>query len=229
MRGSQLPGARAVLWWCDRYTSAAHDDVRRERRAELIADLHDHVDAARAAGVSEPAIARAVVGRMLRGVPADVLWRIESDWARDRMRSSLSSPELVLGVLFVVLVPVTIAVDLSREFTVDATPVGRVYGVMCAACFTVAAAYVLHRLGGGLGAVPRRPPTGGQVRRATVLLMFATYPLSGVWRFAPAPLSYVSGTAWALFLGLLCLNVLFLFVRLVALAARSLDLRKIPS
>ncbi len=55
--------------WVRAYTRGLPDDVRAARGDEIDSDLHEHrSDGARGA---------AIVGRTLRGVPADVMWRRE--------------------------------------------------------------------------------------------------------------------------------------------------------
>jgi len=60
-------------WWTRAYTRGLPADVSAERRAEIASDVFEQFaddGAARATGT-------AIVGRTLRGVPADLTWRIE--------------------------------------------------------------------------------------------------------------------------------------------------------
>ncbi|QTX05932.1 hypothetical protein [Agromyces archimandritae] len=69
----ELPRAeRFVMAWCRWYTADLPGPVATERRAELASDLHEHrVDAGASAG-------RAIVGRALHGMPADLAWRLRT-------------------------------------------------------------------------------------------------------------------------------------------------------
>jgi hypothetical protein len=60
-------------WWTRVYTRGLPADLGEERRAEIASDVHEQYaddGPARATGT-------AIVGRTLRGVPADLTWRIE--------------------------------------------------------------------------------------------------------------------------------------------------------
>jgi hypothetical protein len=65
--------ARLVAWWVRLYTRGLPDAGRRI--AELDADVHDHIAHERAAGTPDRTIALAVLSRLVRGLPADALWR----------------------------------------------------------------------------------------------------------------------------------------------------------
>ena len=64
-----------VRGWVRLYTRDLPPAAAERRRDEIAADLHDHVDHDRSAGVGERRIALRVAGRMVRGVPADASWR----------------------------------------------------------------------------------------------------------------------------------------------------------
>ncbi|MCD2441097.1 hypothetical protein LQ757_02295 [Agromyces sp. SYSU K20354] len=75
----------AVLGWCRWYTRDLPEQVATGRIAELASDLHEQ--RAFAAETGGPGASRAIVGRMLRGIPADLAWR----HARLR-RAALTAP-----------------------------------------------------------------------------------------------------------------------------------------
>ncbi|TYL53755.1 hypothetical protein [Agromyces mariniharenae] len=58
-----------VLAWCRWYTADLPDDVASERRAEVASDLYEEREhsGARATG--------SILGRAIRGIPADLAWR----------------------------------------------------------------------------------------------------------------------------------------------------------
>ena len=78
---SRAPGrpsalaARMADSWTRAYTRRLPEPTARCRRDEVRSDVHDHLAAARAAGLSAWAASRAVAARMLLGVPADLSWR----------------------------------------------------------------------------------------------------------------------------------------------------------
>lgn len=63
---------RVVLWWVDRYTRGLAEPIRTERRDELRSDLWEH----RAALGNGHGAQLALASRCLRGVPADLSWRL---------------------------------------------------------------------------------------------------------------------------------------------------------
>jgi hypothetical protein len=66
---------RRVSWWCAWYTRGLDASVANRRRDEIASDLHEHGVWADQAGESPRATARVILGRALRGVPADLGWR----------------------------------------------------------------------------------------------------------------------------------------------------------
>ncbi len=68
--------------WVRTYTRGLPDEVWVARRAEIESDVHEH----RSTG----ARGAAIVGRTLRGVPADVVWRREEQGAVDAINGRLT-------------------------------------------------------------------------------------------------------------------------------------------
>ena len=68
-------GARLAAGWTRAYTRGLPAQPASTRRAEIAADLHDQMAAARAAGIGPGPVSRAIATRMLLGVPADLSWR----------------------------------------------------------------------------------------------------------------------------------------------------------
>jgi hypothetical protein len=69
--------ARRVLAWCEWYTRDLDPRVAAERRDEIAADLHDEALHAESSGATPASAARSIMGRWIRGVPADLAWRVE--------------------------------------------------------------------------------------------------------------------------------------------------------
>ncbi|MFE6965129.1 hypothetical protein ACFVAJ_08455 [Agromyces sp. NPDC057679] len=62
-----------VLGWCRWYTRDLSEPVATTRRAELVSDLYEQ--RAIAAETGRSVAARSFVGRLVRGIPADLSWR----------------------------------------------------------------------------------------------------------------------------------------------------------
>lgn len=80
------PGGRSVRvvrLWCDLYTRGLPHDARERRRLELESDMWEHLH-----DPDETDAKAALIGRFLRGIPADVRWRyrtlLDSRGARQR-------------------------------------------------------------------------------------------------------------------------------------------------
>jgi hypothetical protein len=67
--------ARVVARWARLYTRGLPGPIAQRRVDEIAADVHDHVEHARARGVADGRIARSIASRMVRGLPADAMWR----------------------------------------------------------------------------------------------------------------------------------------------------------
>jgi hypothetical protein len=69
---------RAVRGWTQLYTAGAHSAARDARRAQIDSDLWEHAADAQALGRTSRGLAFEVAGRMVRGIPADIAWRLGS-------------------------------------------------------------------------------------------------------------------------------------------------------
>ena len=67
--------AELVAWWVRLYTRNLPSPVAQRRIEELDADVADHLAHERASGTADRRIALSVLGRMVRGLPADASWR----------------------------------------------------------------------------------------------------------------------------------------------------------
>lgn len=68
---------RLARWWVRRYTAGLPEHVSRSRRAEIDSDLVEHVRCRAAEGWASGQIVRERLGRLVRGVFADLSWRHE--------------------------------------------------------------------------------------------------------------------------------------------------------
>ena len=67
--------AQLVRAWVRLYTASLPSDVARRRREEIEADVHDHLAHERDVDTPDGFVARDIVWRMARGMPADISWR----------------------------------------------------------------------------------------------------------------------------------------------------------
>lgn len=66
-----------VRRWTAIYTRGLPESAASRREAELEADLHDHVTHDRDRGESPRSTAMSMASRLIRGAPADLLWRTQ--------------------------------------------------------------------------------------------------------------------------------------------------------
>jgi hypothetical protein len=121
-----------VRRWVALYTRGLPVDLRDRRFLELESDVWEHLHDA-----DEPDASRAVFGRFLRGIPADVWWRyhtlLESRGARQRsqkMTTSLRSSWWV--ILTAVLGVVPLGISLAMAATVSGGGTFRWVGIATA-------------------------------------------------------------------------------------------------
>lgn len=67
--------AGVVGWWVRRYTRGLPLQVAERRIGEIDADLYDHIQHGRDHGDPDGRLARSILSRLLRGLPADLVWR----------------------------------------------------------------------------------------------------------------------------------------------------------
>ena len=73
--------SRALRWWVRLYTSGLSSGDRSGRRDEIESNHHEHTHSS---GTQSGDTARQVLGRMARGLPADVAWRLSRSGAERR-------------------------------------------------------------------------------------------------------------------------------------------------
>jgi hypothetical protein len=201
-----------IKWWVDAYTRTAPPDAAEARRAEMESDLFEEIAEATARAESGWRLRRRMTSRFLRGIPADVAWRLGTEYAPGRLRWHLEHPSTVLNAAGTVLIPMGILADWLRRGTNEWGPAGALGAIWLLAC-----ALLLGFSAVSLHAVIRSAPPIGRVtlagrRRGAFAAMSLLGSLSAVWRFAPEPLTIVSTFAWAgfglAFLGFLLLSAL---------------------
>jgi hypothetical protein len=95
------PSARMVLAWVGLYTRGLSASVAADRRAELSADLWDEAVVAAATGPPQP-VARQRLSRLIRGMPADLIWRLDHRAGRTSEREIVMRPSILEWVLLLV-------------------------------------------------------------------------------------------------------------------------------
>jgi len=224
---------RLALWWGSVYTRTAPEPDRSARRQELAADVHDQLADAQASAVPGGMVARSVVGRVLRGAPADLAWRFDVERTPARLDWHLAHPGTLLALLFVLLVPTTLLADAARGPVSDLGPflglLASTVVLLSAAAVVLAAVALVRRLLRGDLLLARL--TVPDVRRGALSAMCVLWAGAALWRFVPASEGWaaqVSGISWIGF-GL----ALVVYLGCAAIsglsAGRTVDNRKVSS
>jgi hypothetical protein len=215
------------------YSRTAPEPDRTARRDELAADVHDQLADASARAVPRRVVARSLIGRVVRGMPADLAWRFEVERSPARLDWHLAHPGTLLAGLFLLLVPTTMLADAARG---PVASLGRFLDlfasavVLLSATAVVLAAVALVRRLLRRNLQPSRL-TFPDVRRAALSVMCVLWAVAALWRFVPASegwVAQVSSVAWggfglALAVYIVCALISGLWSR------RTIDNRKIPS
>lgn len=217
-------GARLALWWVAVYTATAPPEDAEDRRAEVAADVADEL---RCSGMSAAA-SRRMAGRVLRGVAADVLWRLSVERAPGRAAWHLEHPTTVIGTLTGLLLPLVLVGDVLRSLSggsagrlLDLVHAGVV--LSSAAVLAVAITVVIRRLAEG----PRGRQDRGallRARRGVGLGVCVLWAAAALWRFTPGPWEGLAAGAWAAFA--VCLLVWLVLSGVVAVATRRQRARR---
>lgn len=225
MTPTGLWGGRLALWWAGVYTSNAPEPDATDRRAELRADLFDHLASARDPG----RVSRSMAGRTLRGMHHDVAWRLQVERRPGRAQWHVQHPGTVLASLFALLLPLALVTDTGLSG--DGAVVGpravaaALLMLLCATTIGFAVVAAAHQ---ALRPGEHRPSDVSllTVRRWILNVMSVTWAVAGIWRFAPSSLELVASAAWACF-GIALLA--YLGAVLAGTLARLLDVRKVSS
>lgn len=193
---------RLALWWARVYTRTAPEPDGSARRAELAADVHDQLAEARSRALPGDEVARSVLGRVLRGVAADLAWRFGVESTPARLDWHLAHPGTVLAGLFVVLVPATMLADAARgpvaELGHFVNPLASTVVLLSSAAVAVAGIALGRWLVRKERLRARLTVTG--TRRAALSAMCVLWAGAALWRFVPDSRgwsAHVSGFAWA--------------------------------
>ena len=224
---------RVALWWGRAYTRSAPEPDRSARRGELAADVHDQLADAQARAVPEHRAARSLVGRVLRGIAADLAWRLGVERTPARLDWHLAHPGTLLAGLFVVLVPTTMLADAARG---PVSQLGTLLGLLAAVVVllsSVALALPVVALARRLvgGTVGLRGFTLATARRAALSAMCVLWAGAALWRFVPESRgwsAHISAVSWGAF-GISLLVYLGCVLVSGLRGLRTLDNRKVSS
>lgn len=196
-------GSRIAHSWVRLLTRTAEPAARRDRCDEIASDVHEQLEAAWERGAL-PAGSRAVVGRVVRGMPADLTWRIGLETRPGRLAWHLRNPSTALTSAFVVMVPVNLVAD-------SAWPGGRHLVDYSVPLWIATDAIGLALLGFGLWAALARVRRGWmanaeqyrprvraeRIRRAMTAFLAVSWAGSAVFRFGAV--SPIGNVCFALF------------------------------
>lgn len=211
MSGRAPWGVRLACWWVGAYTSTAPDEVAGDRRQDLVADLHDELVDADASGIAPSLASRRIAGRVVRGVAADLLWRISVEWAPGRWSWHLRHPRTVILAGCTLLVPVVLLADATRREVATGTDVAVLAGLITLLSASVVSFGLLSfvvSVAGVLRGDARRATVFTGLPRAAGALAGFLGALAALWRFEPSPLGSVSAAAYVGFF--LCVVALVL-------------------
>lgn len=113
-----LAASRVACWWAATYTLGLASSVRDMRRAEITSDTWEQQFDESDRGVSRVAIATSMFGRWLRGVPADLLWRVNVEGPKMDIRipfQRIAGGLLLSMVLMMVVASSISGYDTRRE------------------------------------------------------------------------------------------------------------------
>jgi len=228
MRVSSSPGAWLAAWWVRSYTRTATESEGADRRAEVLADLHDELLDARNRRLRSGLASRSILGRALRGVPADLVWRLQLERQPGRLEWHLAHPGSLLAALFVLLVPASMVADAARGPAPGLGPVGGTLSALAvllsAGIVVVAGVALVRRI---LARSVRLRWGATSVRRAALSAMAVLWAGALLWRFADGPLESLAALSWAGF-GL-ALVVYVLAVTAGLARTVFIDIRKVSS
>jgi hypothetical protein len=217
---------RLTIAWVDWYARSGPEPAATERRDEVASDVFEHLHQT---APGDAATQRALLGRLIRGIPDDVAWRVGLECHAERLTWHVAHPQTVLGVCWFLLLPVGLLADAGRQRLPGLWPVeGWLIGaVICLS--TVAVALGLVAAGRALTEVRPLLRVGLRQWRTRLFCALAFFwALSGLWRSAETFLAPISNLAWAAFGWAL---ILYVVVRIADFLRprRTLDFEHISS
>jgi hypothetical protein len=109
--------------WVRLYTRGLPREVAEDRRDEVLADLRDQVAWAREHGIPAPRVARSLLGRALRGAPADLSWATSIEAPGRGLDRALLALLATLALLLIAVGGVALARRPTELLAPEALPV----------------------------------------------------------------------------------------------------------
>jgi hypothetical protein len=189
-------------------TRTAEPEAARDRHDEIASDLHEQLEEAAQQGVLS-AGSRSVVSRVVRGIPADLIWRIGLETRPGRLDWHLRNPSTALTSGFAVMVPINLVADSAypggRGAVDYRVPLWIATDALGLALIAFGLVAVLARVRGGStrGGDHYRPTSRTErLRRGLTAFLAVSWASSAVFRFGVV--SPIGDVSFGLFvLGLL--------------------------
>ncbi|HUP99234.1 MAG TPA: hypothetical protein VM093_02125 [Aeromicrobium sp.] len=197
-------GPRVALAWVRLLTATAPTEWAAERRAEITSDVYEQLQSAATAGLTPRAASLSVAGRSLRGMPADLAWRLHLELHPARRRWHLTCASTVLTFLFIVMAPINLLADLTptrfpKLLPADAAlwAITTLLGWTVLAVAAAAAVYRLLPSAGRDNAGVLGLSLDARLRRRASAALSIAWAASAVGRFSAHPLlTRMSDAAW---------------------------------
>jgi hypothetical protein len=104
--------------WVRTYTAGLPPDARERRTEQLESDLWEHEADLAGLGVTPSLAGLEILGRLVRGIPADVLWRFQLEGPRMEIKIPFERMTGLLLLALAILIPISGAIsgyDTRRE------------------------------------------------------------------------------------------------------------------
>lgn len=189
-------GADFALAWADVMTRTAPTSARESRLLEIASDVHEHAAARPSAGRR---ISRQVALRSVRGIPADLSWRLRLELSAGRRLWHVDHPASLLAASLTVLVPLNLATGAPHVGGWWSLDVALSWMVILFAAVTVVR-HVQRRVQGRLrGWNDLRLGPLTRARRAAVGVVGLSWACATVGNVPGSMLSGFSSLSWGVF------------------------------
>lgn len=111
MNGIASLTSRVVRSWAAAYTIGLPPGAREQRRMEIASDVWEQHHAEGGAGRARISFAMSLLSRMVRGIPADVLWRVNVEGPQMDIKIPFERTMGILLLAMVVLVAITSSIS----------------------------------------------------------------------------------------------------------------------
>lgn len=198
-------GARFAQWWVEAITRTAESSAAFDRRAEVASDVYEQLTDAWSRG-ARAAGSRSVVGRVVRGMPSDISWRVAQEMRASRFAWHLRNPSTAITTLLLALFPLNMAANslvsnpASRPFSGQSPLLWSATYVVSACILVLASLALAARCGCPWipAAEPFRPPSLlERARRCLTGALGVSLAASALLRFTA--LDLLSGILWIAF------------------------------